>query len=92
MAAYIILPPKNNDHGFLPLQVLSPADPGSRVGLVVIKPKPPVPLPTGPEKWTDEVEYYDKVQNVMVFFSTTIITTKDELIGFIHNEKPSIFA
>ncbi len=44
------------------------------------------------EKWTDEVEYYDKVQNVMVFFSTTIITTKDELIGFIHNEKPSIFA
>ena len=49
VAASIILPPKNNDHGFLSLQVLSPADPGSRVGLVVIKPKPPVPLPTGPE-------------------------------------------
>ena len=55
VAASIILPPKNNDHGSLSLQVLSPADPGSRVGLVVIKPKPPVPLPTGPEKWTDEV-------------------------------------
>ena len=49
VAASIILPPKNNDHGCLSLQVLSPADPGSRVGLVVIKPKPPVPLPTGPE-------------------------------------------
>ena len=49
VAASIILPPKNNDHGSLSLQVLSPADPGSRVGLVVIKPKPPVPLPTGPE-------------------------------------------
>ena len=54
VAASIILPPKNNDHGCLSLQVLSPADPGSRVGLVVIKPKPPVPLPKGPEKWTDE--------------------------------------